>query len=82
MQIRDIPIQIYWRALDLYGQQREDKIEYCRDALNSAEGRIDIKADFPGIGPFEQAIAEYMSLSGPFAEDGGEFSGINGYSVD
>jgi len=23
----------------------------------------------------------YVSLSGPFAEDGGEFAGINGYSV-
>ena len=81
MQITNIPVQIYWRALDLYGEPREEKIGGCFRSLLSAQGRKDIKTDFPGIEPFAQATAEYMSLSGPFAEDGGEFAGVNGYNV-
>ena len=79
MQITDIPLEIYNRALDLYGVEREETIKAARNALRAAESRIDVTTDFPGITPFAQAIAEYMSLCGPFAEDGGEFAGVNGY---
>lgn len=81
LEIRNIPIEVYWRALDLFGEEREDTIGACADALHSAEGRKDHRSDIPGITPFAQAIAEYMSVSGPFDEESGEFAGVNGYSL-
>jgi hypothetical protein len=79
LTLKNIPIQIYWRALDLFGQERHDTTEACKEALNSAVARISVTPDFAGISPFAQAVAEYLSLSGAFAEDGGEFAGVNGY---
>jgi len=81
MQIADIPLEIYNRALDLYGVERETTVKSALAALMSAQERKDVTPDFPGITPFAQALAEYISLSGPFAEDGGEFAGCNGYCL-
>lgn len=81
LTLTSIPLAVYWRALDLYGQPRGATTDACRAALASAESRIDVEPDFPGITPLAQAVAEYMSLAGPFAEDGGEFSGAGGFEV-
>ena len=50
-------------------------------ALRSAQSRKEVRADFAGITPYAQALAEYMSLSGPWAEDGGEFAGLSGFQA-
>jgi hypothetical protein len=81
LKLTNVPIEIYWRALDLYGVPRETTVAACVEALRSAEATLEVKPELPGIAPFAQAIAEYMSLSGPFAEEGGEFAGVNGYET-
>lgn len=87
LTMKNIPIQVYWRALDLFNQDRPSTILECRAALDSAQSRISVATDFEGITPFAQAVAEYLSLSGPFFEgtgddDAGEFAGISGYLVE
>lgn len=81
MIITDMPIEVYWRALDLYGVPRGATPATCRALLDRAEGSKDVHPDHPGIAPLAQAVAEYMSLSGAFGEDGGEFAGVSGYSI-
>ncbi len=76
-----IPLSVLNRALDLYGESRETTPTNARAALISAESRIDVHADFPGITPLAQAVAEYMSLSGPWHEETGEYAGENGYAI-
>lgn len=81
LTLTNVPIEIYWRALDLFGEARRETVEACRNALMSAESRKSITTDFDGIRPFAQAVAEYLSLSGPFNEEDGEFAGTNGYTL-
>jgi len=81
MQLINVPLEIFNRALDLYGVERETTIDNAHAVLMSAQSRLDPKDGLPGIAPFAQAVAEYMSLCGPFREDGGEFAGINGYLI-
>jgi len=84
MKINNIPAEIYLVALDLMGQDRPADPAEAAAVLRSAEGRCDYHQPRIGGTPltaFGAALAMYVSLSGPFAEDGGEFAGINGYSV-
>ena len=74
-----IPLSVLNRALDLYGEPRERTATHAWDALNSAEGRKDVAGPYT---PLAQAIADYMSLAGPWAEDGGEYAGQSGYQVE
>ena len=78
-------LTIYHRALELYGEPREGALTAAREALLSAEGRLDYagsacKGDL-WLGALAQAIAEYMSLSGPWHEETGEYAGIGGYTI-
>jgi hypothetical protein len=81
MHIKNVPLDVFNRALEIYGEPPEATGQAAMTALTSAESRKDIHADFPGISPFAQAVAEYMSLSGPWAEDGGTLSGAGGYEI-
>ena len=81
LTISNIPLSVLNRALDLYNVPRETTLDMANSALVSAEGRKDIAPDFPGISPLAQAVAEYMSGSGPWSEDGGEYEGQNGYRI-
>jgi hypothetical protein len=77
--ISGIPLSVLNRALDIFGQPAEKTRAHAFVALNSAEGRISVDGPYT---PLAQAIAEYMSLTGPWAEDGGEYAGQSGYVVD
>jgi hypothetical protein len=69
------------RALDLFNETREADLAAADAALRSAQARKEITPDIVGITPLAQSIAEFMSLSGPWSEDDGEFAGIAGYAV-
>ena len=70
-----IPLSVLNRALDLYTVDREKTESEAWNALLSAEGRKDTIGLFS---PLAQAVAEYMSLSGPWNEDDGEYAGEGG----
>jgi hypothetical protein len=74
--ISGMPLSVLNRALDLFGQPAEKTHAHAFSALNSAQGRISVDGPYT---PLAQAIAEYMSLTGPWAEDGGEYAGQSGY---
>lgn len=84
-----IPAAVYLAALDHMGADRPADPADARAAYESAASRLDyqsIEARQDGraqghISAFGLALAQYVSLSGPFCEDGGEFAGINGYVV-
>lgn len=78
MTLTNIPLSILNRALDLYNEPRESSSTEAWTALKSAEGRIHCRGP---LSPFAQALAEYISLSGPWSEDGGEYEGENGYRI-
>jgi hypothetical protein len=81
LKILDVPLEVLNRTLDLYGEPRETTTKAALAAIISAEARLNVTPAFEGILPFAQAIAEYMSLSGPFNEIDGEFAGVNGYKL-
>ena len=74
-----IPLSVLNRALDLYHVEREPTATRAWDALESAGGRKDAAGPYT---PLAQAIAEYMSLCGPWSEDDGEHAGESGYLVE
>ncbi len=74
-----IPLSVLNRALDLYGVEREATANRAWDALTSAEGRKDAPGPYT---PLAQAVAEYMSLVGPWSEGGGEHAGESGYQIE
>lgn len=84
-----IPAPVYLVALDLMGVDRPSVPTDAAAAYDSAAARVDhqpIEARQNGrslgaLSAFGLALAQYVSLSGPFAEDGGEFAGISGYEV-
>ena len=74
-----IPLSVLNRALDLYSVDREKTASRAWDALISAESR----KDAPGpLSPLAQAVAEYMSVTGPWSEEDGEYAGESGYQVE
>ena len=77
----DIPLSVYKRALELYGESPDYNYITPEYALQSAESRIDVRTQYPGITPFAQAIAEYLSISGPWAEGGEYESDHDGYTM-
>lgn len=81
LELRNIPLSVINRALDLYSVPREENVVFAWEALKLAKFTKDIHPDYPGITPFAQAIAEYLSLSGPWSEDDGEYAGQNGFTV-
>ncbi|MDA8232757.1 MAG: hypothetical protein M0006_15610 [Magnetospirillum sp.] len=89
LKMTNIPDAVFLVALDHMGQERPDNPADARDVLLSAEGRCDYDPPVVKQGPtvhgtltaFGLALAQYVSLSGPFNEDDGEFAGINGYEV-
>jgi hypothetical protein len=85
LTLSHVPLAILNRALDLYGQPRQTTTAEAWDALASAEGRIDVSLrmrDMEALTPLALAVAEYLSLAGPWAEDGGEHAGRSGYQVN
>lgn len=74
-----IPLSVLNRALDLYNVDRENTAPRAWDALMSAEGRKDATGP---LSPLGQAVAEYMSLTGPWSEGDGEHAGESGYQVE
>ena len=90
--ISNIPLSVYNRALELFGEPPEATIEAARDALNSAEGRMGGSNFFESTRFFDRtfslhfarAVAECMSASGPWEEGSdslpvGEHAGEGGY---
>lgn len=61
MKITEIPLSVWNRALELYNEPAEDRVDVAMSRLASAEGRKDITTGYPGITPFAQAVAEYLS---------------------
>ena len=74
-----VPLSVLNRALEIFGQVHEATAAHAWAALRSADGRISVDGPYT---PLAQAVAEYMSLSGPWAEDGGEHAGESGYAVE
>lgn len=74
-----IPLSVLNRALDLFNVDREKTATAAWTALLSAEQGKDIAGLYT---PLAQAIAEYMSLTGPWSEEDGEYAGENGYQVE
>jgi hypothetical protein len=66
MKITQIPLSVWNRALELYGEPHEDTVEIALARLTSAEGRKDVTPDFPGITAFAQSIAEHLSSGAGF----------------
>jgi len=63
--IRDIPLQVYNRALACYGAPVADSIEEAKAALMSQEWDYDSPgADTKGFSPLVFAIAEYINREG------------------
>lgn len=85
LELKNVPLSVINRALEIYGEPAEDDARAAWSSLMSAESRIDLreKAHINGnrISPFAQAVAEYISLSGPWDEDHGCHAGENGYRV-
>jgi hypothetical protein len=81
MRISDIPLSVLNRTLELFEEPRETDSVSAWRAIHSAEARKDVRPDFPGISTFAQAVAEYLSLSGPWREEGGEYSGESGVDI-
>lgn len=82
LRIAEIPLSVYNRALELYGRERERTLIVAKSALRSARRGIAIESQYPGITPFAQAIAEYLSSSGPWAEGGEYENAHDGYGVE
>lgn len=81
LEIRHVPIQVFWRALDLYGSPRHSSVQECQRKIAEAEDRLPIDDTIEAIDPFSMALAEYMSSAGAFSQVSGEFSGHLGYRV-
>jgi hypothetical protein len=89
MTIANIPAEVYLIALDHMGVDRPAETTAACAAYDSATSRVDYATitarqqgrEISPITAFGLALAQYVSLSGPFAEDGGEFSGINGFET-
>jgi hypothetical protein len=83
----NIPAEVYLVALDFMGQPRPANPAHACAALLSAEARCEYEplslnrgAGRPiPITAFAAALACYVSLSGPFSEEDGEFAGLNGW---
>lgn len=61
LTISNIPLSVYNRALELYGQPPEADVVAASIALVSAENRIDYVPDHPGMSALAQAVAEHIS---------------------
>jgi hypothetical protein len=61
LTLTNIPLSIFDRALELYGQPEEATHANAQAALQSAQGRKDFTPEFPGIDAFSQAVAEHMA---------------------
>ena len=83
MKISNIPNEVWLAALDNEGIDRPEsrdaqplapKPNEWYIAATSQRGYTD--------GGLEQAIHDYMTLSGPFDEENGEFAGVSGFEID
>jgi len=63
--IRDIPLQVYNRALEIYGLPPVDTIDAAKEALRKQEW-VDKSStiDTKGFSPLVFAIAEYIDYEG------------------
>ena len=90
----NVPDDVYLVALDLMNVARPSDPAEAKAVLRMAEGRTDYYQPFlvtdEQAGPrgsvsvtaFGAALAMFVSLSGPFAEDGGEFASVSGWQED
>ena len=74
-----VPLSVLNRALELFGQPSEETTRAAWIALQSAESRISTDGPYT---PFAQALAEYMSLTGPWSEEDGDHAGESGFAVE
>ena len=81
IELRNVPLSVYNRALELYNESPEATAADASKALSSTQSRKSVEPDFQGVTPFAQAIAEYLSLSGPWNEETGEHAGEGGYTA-
>lgn len=89
MRLSAIPPEIYLVALDLMGQPRPADPRDASRAYDSAASRVDYEPILAsqGDGPlipltaFAAAVAMYLSGSGPFDEEHGEFAGLGGCEI-
>jgi hypothetical protein len=86
MKIINIPLSVYNRALEIYGEPPETSEFRAGTALHSADSRIDLREgpalrDGTLISPLAQAMAEYMSLSGPWGQVTGQHAEESGFEI-
>jgi len=74
MTIANIPVAVYAVACDYEDIERPANIENCIDAYKLGIQR----KGFTQAG-LEDALSDYLHLSGAFNEDSGEFAGVSGY---
>jgi hypothetical protein len=86
LTITHIPLSVINRALELYNEDAESDLDTARDALWSAQQRKDVISPAliiagrrVGVTPFAAALAEYLSLAGPWDEKTGEHAGESGF---
>ncbi len=73
-----VPLSVLNRALDLFDQRSEKTTRTAWIALQTAERRISTEGPYS---PFAQAIAEYISLTGPWSKDG-EHADESGFALE
>lgn len=61
LTLTNIPISVFNRALELYGEPAETTRAAAQAALLSAESRKDYTPDWPDISALAQAVAEHMA---------------------
>ena len=76
LKLSNIPHEIYASALDNEGIERPADLADCENIYREITEKRGFKD-----GGFEKAIFDYMTLSGPFSEEDGEFSGVSGFQV-
>ena len=80
MTISAIPLSVLNEALRWYGEPPCMTPAAAMTAIAFAESRVDLAERPPGdLSPLAFALAQYMSLAGPWAEDGGEHAGESGW---
>jgi hypothetical protein len=77
IELRNVPLSSTHKALS----STHKALSSTHKALSSTQSRKSVEPDFQGVTPFAQAIAEYLSLSGPWNEETGEHAGEGGYTA-
>lgn len=76
IKISNVPAEVFAAALDNERIDRPAALSDCETTYRAETTRRAYTS-----GGIERAISDYLTLRGPFAEDGGEFAGLSGYTL-